>query len=103
MLEGKKMNLEMDIQKIAKEVTQEALDTILYKDKTFREWIEIFANYPMDHGYWKNERMSIVCSVCGAEFADDISYLQKYPYTDENPKYCPACGARMDGEENAAD
>ena len=92
------MNLELDVKKMAKEVSQEILDGMKYEGKTFREWIEIFGKYPMKHGYWKNERTSIVCSVCFAEFADDISYLQKYPYTDENPKYCPECGARMDGD-----
>ena len=50
------------------------------------------------HGFWKDGRMGIVCSACGAEFDSEISYMQKYPWTDENPKYCPDCGARMDGD-----
>ena len=53
---------------------------------------------PVVHGFWKDDRMNIVCSICGAELDSEISYMQKYPWTDENPKYCPECGARMDGD-----
>lgn len=90
---------QIDVHKMAKEVCEEALNNIKYEGKTFREWIEIFGKYPMKHGFWKNDRMSIVCSVCDAEFDSGISYMQKYPWSDENPKYCPECGARMDEKE----
>lgn len=62
---------------------------------------------PMRHGRWQGEGDGYAdgytvlnvwyCSECGYcidEGTDDPSFL---------PKYCLHCGARMDGEENAAD
>ena len=38
------------------------------------------------HGYWKLHSSIYACSVCGST----VSYLRS--------KYCPHCGARMDGD-----
>ena len=47
---------------------------------------------PIKHGYWVfvNDMVSYIkCSECG----DDICWVNT-----KRPKYCPSCGARMDGE-----
>ena len=48
---------------------------------------------PVKHGHWIFvEKMVsyIKCSECG----DDICWVNT-----KRPKYCPSCGARMDGDE----
>ena len=47
---------------------------------------------PVKHGHWVfvNDMVSYIkCSECG----DDICWVNT-----KRPKYCPHCGARMDGE-----
>ena len=45
------------------------------------------------HGHWEHENCDIFhCSVCG--------YVDAFPHMDEGirpHKYCPDCGAKMDG------
>ena len=46
------------------------------------------------HGHWieNEDDFWVMCSVCGTEFLDDqIGIVDTY-------KYCPYCGAKMDGE-----
>lgn len=61
---------------------------------------------PIKHGRWIKERVHNLhngekrnareCSECGAiYFVYDMANA-----IDEVPRYCPNCGARMDGEEN---
>ena len=48
---------------------------------------------PVKHGHWifVGDMVSYIkCSECG----DDICWVNS-----KRPKYCPNCGARMDGEE----
>ena len=49
---------------------------------------------PVKHGHWifvEDMVSYIKCSECG----DDICWVNT-----KRPKYCPGCGARMDGEAN---
>ena len=49
---------------------------------------------PVKHGRWVfvNDMVSYIkCSECG----DNICWVNT-----KRPKYCPGCGARMDGEQN---
>ena len=49
---------------------------------------------PVKHGRWVfvNDMVSYIkCSECG----DDICWVNT-----KRPKYCPSCGARMDGSAN---
>ena len=51
-------------------------------------------NEPVKHGHWifVNDMVSYIrCSECG----DDICWANT-----KRPKYCPHCGARMDGDKN---
>lgn len=51
-------------------------------------------NDPVKHGRWifVNDMVShIKCSECG----DDICWVNT-----KRPKYCPGCGAKMDGDKN---
>lgn len=55
---------------------------------------------PVVHGHWTKECLTDTdrqCSVCGG-FVFGWHHLAECTY-----KYCPWCGAKMDGEENAAD
>lgn len=49
------------------------------------------------HGFWKDEIMYIACSVCGAKYSNEIVFMNRN-LEYERPKYCPDCGARMDGD-----
>ena len=49
---------------------------------------------PVKHGHWifAEDMVSYIkCSECG----DDICWVNT-----KRPKYCPGCGARMDGDKN---
>ena len=51
-------------------------------------------NDPVKHGHWifVGDMVSYIqCSTCG----DDICWVNT-----KRPKYCPHCGAKMDGEKN---
>ena len=93
-----------DPNKMAQEVVQECLDTIVYEGKTFREWIEIISKTPKKHGHWIhcNGKSNLwYCSECG----DKMIYndkrrtynIVKLPMAEKN-KFCRNCGAKMDGD-----
>ena len=62
------------------------------------EWLaeEICTIDPVKHGRWKKTEdfpfPEWVCSRCNTLFCGTEEFPKKY-------KYCPNCGARMDGEE----
>jgi len=57
---------------------------------------EVKAVAPVRHGRWINQRAdSEMCSACGVRFY--ISALFSVGGNDE-PNFCPNCGAKMDGE-----
>ncbi|MBR2999773.1 MAG: hypothetical protein IKF39_02150 [Oscillospiraceae bacterium] len=79
---------------ISKQAAIDALGTphgILYPIRTIEELPSADAQ-PVKHGCWIDKGGDIAtCSICGGE-----------PYYSGNIheyKYCPYCGARMDGEE----
>lgn len=45
---------------------------------------------PVRHGRWALDMSGAWCSVCGE-------------YSEGEYRYCPACGARMDGDDNEID
>lgn len=47
---------------------------------------------PVVHGHWVMEEYDYPCSVCGETVA--------YEYDVRILKYCPNCGARMDGVDD---
>ena len=49
------------------------------------------------HGEWVDYHSDIKCSVCGAVYADEIRFMNKN-YKNELLRYCPNCGAKMDGK-----
>lgn len=52
---------------------------------------------PVQHGQWdKIWGGDYSCSLCHSIFSDDDSYK----YVLNNFKYCPNCGAKMDGSES---
>lgn len=79
------------------------LDILSDKGDDIRYWEQlklIVADCPtadvaeVRHGRWRNYEGMLTCSVCGMEFYNDIM-----EYTgDEVPRYCPNCGAKMDGD-----
>ena len=48
---------------------------------------------PVVHGRWReaDDGDGVVCSVCGEDFCNIYLEVDRF-------KYCPNCGARMDGE-----
>lgn len=55
---------------------------------------DAFSNEPVRHGEWLVTSWRSKCSLCG--FAGSIYDQPVNPF-----KYCPHCGAIMDGGENA--
>ena len=73
-------------------------DWIKYFDSGMRNVIRLVKRLPtvdpVKQGHWifVNDMVSYIrCSECG----DDIYWVNT-----KRPKYCPGCGARMDGDAN---
>ncbi len=45
---------------------------------------------PVKHGRWIDDRTSVICGHCNAEYSDEIFMM------GDNVNYCPNCGAKMD-------
>lgn len=56
---------------------------------------------PVRHGQWIDGRTDIVCSVCKTAFSDEIAFMKRAT-DNEYPKWCPECGAKMDGGKHDA-
>ena len=59
---------------------------------------------PVRHGYWviaDADKGEYICSVCGETDTDCSDRYSNHNVFGQN--YCPNCGAKMDGEENAVD
>ena len=55
------------------------------------------------YGHWIEDRTDILCSVCGARYKDEIVFMPDVYVNGkryDGLKYCPNCGAKMDGEAN---
>lgn len=59
---------------------------------------------PVVHGHWIWDEVSFnyTCSSCKCSYDYSETY-GLFEHGFEYTSYCPNCGARMDGEENAAD
>lgn len=54
---------------------------------------------PVRHAHWIEATTDIICSGCETAFSDEIGYaIRDCLYSI--PRYCPWCGARMDGESD---
>lgn len=51
------------------------------------------------HGRWIDNCTNIVCSVCNAEYSDEIVFMNRN-FEFEDLQYCPNCGAKMKGDIN---
>lgn len=49
---------------------------------------------PQRTGRWRHYEGYLTCSECGTEYDDDIMTH----CCDDVPRFCPDCGARMEGE-----
>ena len=83
----------------AKDVAEKAIDEWKYQGRTIREWIQMILSgdyVPEVHGKWLDvfagfNFFAATCSVCHKR--SDLPPIAV-------AKYCPRCGARMDGEHN---
>ena len=50
---------------------------------------------PVRHGIWWHYEGMLTCSECGTQFYDNITEY----CGDHVPKFCPECGAKMDGKD----
>lgn len=77
--------------------TQEVIMEIVYKD-----FLDFLNEQPtadvakVVHAYWEEKSMDYVCSHCKEHYNDDLLFIH-FPYG--LPKYCPECGAKMDGKK----
>lgn len=51
---------------------------------------------PVRHGEWANEETAVTCTACGRSYDTDFEIKRNVIM---NFKYCPKCGAKMDGGE----
>ena len=65
---------------------------------SLKEWPTVDA-VEVVHGQWHEHYGITLCSNCGAMFDTNLRMLQ-VPSTWEMPKFCPNCGAKMDGDMN---
>lgn len=49
------------------------------------------------HGRWIDHYTDIVCSECGAEYSDEIVFMNR-DFECNELNYCPNCGAKMNKE-----
>ena len=79
-----------EITKTLSDIAEEALDDYEYKGHTLREWADKITSgeyQPVKHSRWKSlGDYCHICLNCGEE-------------NENENRYCPNCGARMDGEE----
>ena len=56
---------------------------------------------PVRHGRWNFEGWdTYTCSSCSAVYGtEQLTALQQYNTDPVFPRYCPNCGAKMDGEK----
>ena len=53
---------------------------------------------PVRHGEWANEETNVTCTACGRSYDTDFEIKRSVTL---GFKYCPSCGAKMDGDSNA--
>ena len=74
-----------------------------YKPSALREMVErvpAVDAVPVVHGRWVDHLVrDWRCSECG-EKIQKVRNVDGYCY-DDKPKYCPNCGAKMDGKDGA--
>ena len=56
--------------------------------------VPVVDSEPVRHGKWKHWARMIICSECGTALYDDVIKCFRGV-----PRYCPECGAKMDGEK----
>ena len=86
---------------MAEYIEREALVKRLKKEECDCEWLWAILDIPtadvapVRHGQWVKEKKDVLihwhCSAC----------RECYFLEEPNAKYCPHCGARMDGEPDA--
>ena len=71
-------------------------------DISFYELVDVFADISdaevkeIVHGKWEHDDgLDLVCSVCG-----ELAMTRCYEAVQHRSRYCPGCGAMMDGGEN---
>lgn len=80
-------------------VDKERLVTALEDAKRFYQ--EGYADGKKDArepAHWIEECTWIICSRCRSEFSDEIVFMDRSHVECANPKFCPECGAKMDGD-----
>lgn len=96
---------ELFVEKLVKEIAEKALDEYEYKGKTIRELADLLINgdaVEVVHGHWYvSEYEYLNCSVCGEEMYTGCNSTKEAQLLKEHwKKFCPNCGAKMDGEGN---
>lgn len=82
-----------------KELSPVLIDVACHALSMLEEYVKKLP--PMDttevvHGEWIDDCLHIVCSVCNTEYSDEIVFMNRN-FKFEDLKYCPNCGALMDG------
>lgn len=89
---------------VSEDLEEELRNSIVVSDPWSRlifeyKIVEVTDATEIKHGHWIDHYTNIVCSVCGAEYSDEIVFMNRN-FEYENPCYCPNCGAYMKGEKN---
>ena len=70
-------------------------DTIRYFEKRINK-LDDCDVAPVRHGEWANEETAVACTACGRSYDTDFEIKRNVIM---NFKYCPRCGAKMDGSK----
>ena len=90
-----KNTMTVSLEEFGKKAGEYALDEFEYKGLTVRQWADKITSgkyKPVKYGRWiKIDQYHFKCSECGAR-----EHVKFYPLDEY--KFCPHCGARMDGD-----
>lgn len=93
------MNEEKKLAKLLRDLDVYSYNTSFEKQAQFliANGVTFMENKKFTYGHWIDHYTNIVCSECGAEYSDEIIFMNRdFEYNGLN--YCPNCGAKMDKE-----
>lgn len=90
------------LEEFGKKAGEYALDEFEYNGLTIRQWANKITSgeyQPVRHGHWELDEIiggmqDYKCSVCGGVISE--TFMMQY-------RFCPWCGAKMDGGEEDAE
>lgn len=88
----------IDADELQKEISARFFTTNYYSH--FYKLVDSMPTVEQKHGHWKSKKhCTYICSNCGFDYFDDILKEHTKAELSNISKYCPVCGAKMEGVE----